>query len=178
MRSMVEGASPRANSGIKALLLAFALSATTALTACSGFTPVYGEHGIGVERAAFRYAKPATRLDQIIYQELALRLGRSADSSVPLVRVTTTSYVRDLTRSNVSNPAAQKEAVVSALIDLVEPDGNIALSATRSIAASFTADRAQALAETEAEREAKERAAKELAETVRLTLLGALANPA
>jgi len=159
-------------------MLALALAGATTLAACSGLAPVYGERGIGVERHAFRYDKPVTRLDQIIYQELALKLGRSTDPSTPLVRITTTAAIRDLTKSNVANPAAQKEAVVTARIELVDADGNIAFTATRSTAASFTADRAQALAETEAEREARERAARELAETVRLTLLGALANPA
>ena len=163
---------------LRSSVLALALLGATTLTACSGFTPVYGDHGIGVEEHAFRYDKPASRLDQIIYQELVLRLGRTTDSSVPLIRVTTTSAVRGLTRSDVDNPAAQKEAVVTAKVEIVDADGNVAFTATRSAAASFTADRAQALAETEAEKEAKERAARELAETVRLTLLGALANPA
>lgn len=159
-------------------MLALALAGATALAACSGFTPVYGERGIGVEKHAFRYDKPGTRLDQIIYQELVLKLGRTSDSTVPMVRVTTTSSVRDLTKTAISNPASQKEALVSATIELVGPDGTIAFTAKRSASALFTADRAQALAETEAEKEAKERAARELAETVRLTLLGALANPA
>jgi hypothetical protein len=159
-------------------MLALALAGATALSACSGFTPVYGERGIGVEKHAFRYDKPASRLDQIIYQELVLKLGRTSDSTVPMVRVTTTSSVRGLTKTNVSNPAAQNEAVVTAKIELVDADGTIAFTATRSASALYTADRAQALAETEAEKEAKERAARELAETVRLTLLGALANRA
>ena len=171
MRSMVEGAS-------RVAFIAAALATTTALTACSGFTPVYGERGIGVEQHAFRYDKPASRLDQIIYQELVLKLGRTSDSAMPLARITTTSSVRDLTKTNVANPASQKEAVVTARIELVEADGTIAFTATRSSSALFTSDRNQALAETEAEKEAKERAARELAETVRLTLLGALANPA
>jgi LPS-assembly lipoprotein len=159
-------------------MLALALAGATALSACSGFTPVYGERGIGVEKHAFRYDKPTSRLDQIIYQELVLKLGRTSDSTVPMVRVTTTSSVRGLTKTNVSNPAAQNEAMVTAKIELVDADGTIAFTATRSASALYTADRAQALAETEAEKEAKERAARELAETVRLTLLGALANPA
>lgn len=158
-------------------MLALALVSATTLAACSGFTPVYGERGIGVEKHAFRYDKPASRLDQIIYQELVLKLGRTSDSTVPMVRVTTTSSVRGLTKTNVANPAAQNEAVVTAKIELVDADGNVAFTATRSASALYTADRAQALAETEAEKEAKERAARELAETVRLTLLGALANP-
>jgi LPS-assembly lipoprotein len=163
---------------LRSSMLAVALLGATTLAACSGFTPVYGERGIGVEQHAFRYDKPETRLDQIIYQELVLKLGRSSDSSVPLVRVTTKSSVRRLTKTDVSTPASQKEAVVEAKIEIVGADGSVAFTATRSAAALFTSDRAQALAETEAEKEAKERAARELAETVRLTLLGALANPA
>lgn len=138
-------------------VLALALAGATALSACSGFTPVYGERGIGVEKQAFRYDKPASRLDQIIYQELVLKLGRTSDSTVPMVRVTTTSSVRGLTKTNVSNPAAQNEAVVTAKIELIDADGTIAFTATRSSSALYTADRAQALAETEAEKEAKER---------------------
>ena len=162
---------------LRNMCLALALAGATTLGACSAFTPVYGERGIGTERQAFRYDKPASRLDQIIYQELVLKLGRSTDPSVPLVRVTTTSAVRGLTKTNVSNPAAQREAVVTATIELVDADGNVAFTAARSASALFTSDDAQAVAETEAEKEAKERAARELAETVRLTLLGALASP-
>lgn len=172
------GAGASAHALVRSLLLAAVLASASTLAACSSLTPVYGERGIGIERHAFRYDKPGSRLDQIIYQELVLKLGRSSDPTVPLVRVTTTSSVRGLTRTDVANPAAQREAVVTATIELLDADGNIAFTATRSAAASFTADRFQALAETEAEKEAKERAARELAETVRLTLLGALANPA
>jgi hypothetical protein len=170
----VEGASSRTTAAIRAILVALALTTTTTLAACSSFTPVYG---IGVERHAVRYDKPASRLEQIIYQELALRLGRSSDPSAPLVRVTTSSALRDLTKTDVRRPSGQREAVVTARVELIDADGRVAFTATRSASALFTAD-SQALAETEAERDARERAAKALAETVRLTLLGALANPA
>lgn len=162
---------------LHAVFLSAALVATTSLAACSGLTPVYGERGIGVERHEFRYAKPVSRLEQIIYQELALRFGRSVDPAAPLVRITTSSALRDLTRTKVSRPSDQREAVVTARIELVDADGNVAFTATRSASALYTAD-SQALAETEAERDAGERAARELAETIRLTLLGTLANPA
>lgn len=161
---------------MRAFLLASALTTVTMLTACSGFTPVYGERGIGVERHAFRYDKPASRLDQIIYQDLALRLGRSTDPAVPLVRVTTSSRSRDLTRSDVTRPSEQREAVVTAQIELVGADGKVAFQVSRSAAALYSTD-SQALAASEAQQDAEERAAKELAETVRLTLIGALANP-
>ncbi|WP_417308997.1 hypothetical protein [Devosia sp.] len=167
--------SPRGT--LRAGLLALGLATAVALSACSGMTPLYGDAGIGSERIAFRYAAPASRLDQIIYQHLVLKLGRTADAAAPLVSVTTSTSSRGLTRTNVSRPAAQNEAVVTARITLTDAAGQQIYAATRSAAALYTTD-SQALAATESAREAQERAARELAEIVRLTLLGALARPA
>lgn len=160
-------------------IVALSLLGATALAGCTGLTPVYGERGIGVERHALNYAKPNSRPEQIIYQELALRFGRGGDASSPTVRITTSNQTRKLTRSSVNlpddRPSEQREATVTAKIELISADGTIALATTRSAAALYTTD-SQALAASEAEREAIERAARELAETVRLTLLGALAQ--
>jgi LPS-assembly lipoprotein len=157
--------------------VALSLLGAMALAGCTGLTPVYGERGIGAERHALNYAKPNSRLEQIIYQELVLRFGRTSDPSSPTVRITTSNSTRKLTRSGVSRPAEQREATVTALIELITADGSIILSTFRSAAALYSTD-SQALAASEAEREAGERAARELAETVRLTLLGALAQSA
>ncbi|MBK8084624.1 MAG: hypothetical protein IPK28_12890 [Devosia sp.] len=161
----------------RAGLLALAVAGATALSACSGFMPVYGERGIGVEKHAFRYARPENRLEQVIYQDLALRLGRSADPAAPEVRLVVTSATRALTRSNVARPAAEREVTVTSRIEIVGADGAVVFAATRSAAAPFTIDR-QGLSEFEAERQAREQAALALADTVRLTLIGALARPA
>ena len=158
-------------------LIALGLLGATTLAGCSGLTPVYGERGIGTERQAFRYADPGNRLEQIIYQELVLRLGRTEDPMSPTVRIATSSYSRDLTRSNVAGPNEQSEAVVVATIQVLDATGKVTLQATRSAATVYTTDN-QALASSEAERQAYEQAARELAETVRLTLLGALSQPA
>lgn len=162
---------------LRRVLLALALSGATLLAACSGLQPVHGERGIGTERTAFRYASPAGRFDQIIYQELALKLGRSTRAEAPLLRVTTSTSRRDLTRTAVTRPSKQQELVLTALIEIVAADGAVVWSGTRSAAALYATD-SQALAATEAEREAGERAARALAETVRLSVLGALAQPA
>jgi LPS-assembly lipoprotein len=158
-------------------LIALSLFGATALAGCSGLTPVYGERGIGAERVALNYAEPKTRLEQIIYQDLALRLGKGGDVTSPTVRIATTSSTRGLTKSGVSRPAEQREAVVSATVELLDSTGAVVFTATRSAAALYTTD-AQALASSEAEIEAKERAARALAETIRLTLLGALSQSA
>ncbi len=162
---------------VRNALIALSILGATGLAGCTAFTPVYGERGIGTERNAFRYAEPANRLEQIIYQELVLRFGRTADPASPTVRISTSKYTRDLTKSGVSRPAEQREAVVSATIELVDADGKVVLKTSRSASTYYTTD-SQALAASEAELAAFERAARELAETVRLTLLGALSQSA
>jgi len=162
---------------IRNAFVALSLLGATALAGCAGLTPVYGERGIGDERQALNYAKPTSRAEQIIYQQLVLRLGRAADPSRPTVRVTTTQFLRELTLSDLRRPSDQWEATVTAQIELIGADGATLLTTTRSAAALYTTD-SQVLAATEAEREAIDRAARELAETVRLTLLGALAQSA
>jgi hypothetical protein len=88
--------------------------------------------------------------------------------------VTTTSN-RRLTRSDVTRPSEQREAVVTADIELKAADGSVLFVGERSAAASYSVD-GQGLADTEALRNAEEQAARALAETIRLTLLGVLAR--
>lgn len=55
--------------------VAIAVALMLPLAGCTGFMPVGGERGLGTERVEVSYGKPGSRLDQIIYQDLALRLG-------------------------------------------------------------------------------------------------------
>ena len=56
------------------VLAGFALVMATALGACS-FTPVYSGALASQPSLDFAYAKSTNRLEQIIYQDLALRFG-------------------------------------------------------------------------------------------------------
>ncbi len=158
---------------VRAGLIALALLLPLAVAGCSSLQPVYGDRGIGAERVALSYAKPATRLEQIIYQDLALSLGKA--SGGPLLTVVTTASNRPLTRSDVARPSEQREAVVSADIELKGADGTVLFAGERSAAASYSTD-GQGLADTEAQRNAEEQAARALAETIRLTVIGVLAR--
>jgi hypothetical protein len=162
---------------LRGALFAGAALLSVGLAGCSGLTPVYGDHGLVAEQHPFAYAKPTNRLEQIIYQDLTLKLGRTDDAQAPKVTVAATSDTRDLTRSDVSRPSDQHEAIVSADITVSDATGKVIYKAKRSASALYSID-GQGLADTEAARQAAERAAGELAETIRLTLLGALANPA
>jgi LPS-assembly lipoprotein len=126
-------------------LLALALLAP--LAACTGFTPVYGERGLGAERIALSYAAPNNRLEQIIYQDLALRLGKGS-GDVPQVSVSVSEGGGRLTNGLVDTPNSP---------------------------ADYTTD-AQSFASQEAALDASRRAARLLADTIRLELLAALAK--
>ena len=158
---------------VRAGLFGMALLLPLAVAGCSSLQPVYGDNGIGAERIALSYAKPATRLEQIIYQDLALSLGKA--SGGPLLTVVTTTSSRRLTRSDVTRPSEQREALVSAEVELKGTDGTLLFAGERSAAASYSTD-GQGLADTEALRNAEEQAARALAETIRLTLIGVLAR--
>lgn len=166
-------------SSFSGLMRALALAATLAVTlsACTTLRPVYGENGLTNEAIALAYAEPANRLEQIIYQDLALRLGKAASGDAPELQVTATQASRALTAGNSDFPNRQRQMTVTATIRLVGSDGKVLFSGKRSAAADYTTN-ASALANQQAETEAAERAAKALADTIRLTLIAALASPA
>jgi hypothetical protein len=144
------------------------------LAACSGFRPVYGDAGSAVSRYSFDYAAPGSRLDQVIYTELRLRLGPDTDAA-SAIKVAVSAYAgaRALTRTAVAKPASTAEMVVSATIRVVGPDGEVIFTGTRSASAIYTTV-GQVLADTAAQTDAADRAARALAETIRLMILGAL----
>lgn len=156
-------------------LIALALCGVGGLAGCTSYAPVYGDSGTNVAQANFQYAKPVNRLDQIIYQDLTLKMGRSATGVAPLLEITTTTSSRDLTSTDVNRPSQQYEAVVTATIKVTSPAGAVVFNTTRSASAVYTTD-GQGLAENEAQRSAEDNAARELAETIRLTLMGVLGN--
>lgn len=158
-------------------LISLLLSSTLVLAGCSGLRPVYGDYGVANARMEMTYGKPSNRLEQVIYQEFVLRFGRTADARAPRLVVTARASDRELTSTSVVKPVTQKQVTVTASATLTAPDGKVVFSGSRTATAQYTAG-PQVLAETEAEIEASERAAKEAAEGLRLAILGALAAPA
>jgi hypothetical protein len=154
---------------------AVALCAPLLLAGCSGLRPVYGEGGIGGSDLAFAYAKPESRIEQIIIQDLALRLGLSENPDAPQVRIVATESTRKLTRTGTTKPVTQYEATVSATYTVVLNE-EVVLSGSRRAIASFTSSD-QVLADEAARKDAFERAAHEVAETIRLSILGGLSSP-
>lgn len=149
-------------------------AAALSLGGCT-FAPVYGEHGVSQARLELAYSEPATRLDQIIIQDLSLRLGKSQSPDAPLVSISTSVSNRALTRTGTTKPFRQMEVTV-AVSYTVTAGGKVVALGNRSAAAAWTT-RGQVLADEEARKDAEERAARAAAETVRLAILGALATP-
>lgn len=154
---------------------ALALLLPLALAGCSGFRPVYGEGGSARAGLEFAYAKPGNRLEQIIVQDLMLKLGSSRRPDVPEVKIAASAGSRVLTHTSVDKPATHYEAAVTASYTVTR-EGEVLLSGTRRASASyFTVG--QVLADESAAKDARERAAREVAETIRLSILAELSAP-
>jgi hypothetical protein len=162
------------SSGIRLLAVLAVTAVLPALSACSGFRPVYGESFATAGRYSFDYAEPGSRLDQVIYTELRLRLGPESDAINAIdVAVSATASSRAITRTAVTKPAATHEMTVSASVVATGPDGAVVFTGTRTAGALYTTS-GQALADAAAQTDASERAARALADTIRLAIIGAL----
>jgi hypothetical protein len=156
---------------LRAGLFAIGLALPLALAGCTGFTPLYGDAALSTTRIDVHYAKPETRLDQIIYHDLELRLGKSAGG--PLVTIVTSQAARALTSQTHAVANQPYLMVVTARITVTGDDGTVLFTGWRSQSADYTQG-PQVLANQAAAQDAAENAAHLLADTIRLTLLGAL----
>jgi hypothetical protein len=164
---------PRFRRIVRLAPLLVALAAPLALAACSSFTPVYGENGINAQRVEIAYAPPSNRLEQIIYQDLALKLGKTSGDGVPRLVVAASQSMRFLTDAPAAQPGMPQRVTVAANVTLYGADGDVLFSGQRSAAADFTYT-PQALAAQQAEADAAQRAARTLADTIRLQVLSVL----
>lgn len=143
------------------------------LSGCTGLRPVYGDAALGGTTVHVSYSAPNNRLEQIIYNELALKLGKGGDNAAT-VSVSARSSTADLVSTNtVASPVEAKQVTVSASLIVTAPDGTVLFSGNRSQTADLTYD-AQALANQQATRAAERQAALLLADTLRLEVVGAL----
>ncbi|MDB5506920.1 MAG: hypothetical protein JWR75_1558 [Devosia sp.] len=153
------------------VLMALGIMATAMISGCT-MAPVYGDIAAPT-RYAIAYAKPSSRLEQIVYQELALSLGESTAIDAPVLLVRVRVSTRKLTESSVGNSFQSYEATAVASYSLSRGDTVIA-SGTRDATASYESS-PQVLAGRSAAGEAGERAAKAVADSIRLSLIAALA---
>src|SRR5262249_10687513 len=124
---------------LQALAIVVALGAAPLLAACSGFTPIYGDYGIGRQHVAVKYPPPGTRLDRIICEHPAGRPGKSQGPEGATISVPPSSIRRHLpSQTIVVTPRLQYQAVVPAVIPVTSADGKILFQGSRSTTADFT----------------------------------------
>jgi len=151
----------------------FILASTLLLSACS-FAPIYGNKGQINNMSNLSYAKPNTRLEQIIYQDLKLKLGEKANSS--LVTIIVSNSTKSVARTSNSTPFTIIETILNATISVTDAkDASIIFSGKRRASASYSTN-GQRIADLKAFEDANKKAALELAQIIRLTLIGALST--
>lgn len=163
------------SSRLKSLALVLPLAfASVALAACS-FQPVYSGRLAENPQLELAYAEPDTRLQQIIYQDLAFRLGKSTSPTAPLVSVAVVAVDTEPYLSDTANPNKPREATVTATLTITPRDGvdSTPITITRTARAQHTRA-GQVIADEAAVIEAQERAARAVAESLRLAVLAAL----
>lgn len=151
------------------LLAALVLLAIVPVLAACSFAPVYG--GANSQNYNFAFGEPKSRLEQIVYQDLAAHFGRSTDPNAFLVIV-------DVGSSSLrpGRDTASLEGVVTVTrTDLATGETRTVFKDTRTAIATYGSS-PQSLARQQASNEAAERAAHELAQTIRLTLISVMAN--
>jgi hypothetical protein len=153
-----------------------ALGLAAALGACS-FSPVYSGALASQPMLNLAYAKPNSRAEQVIYQELALRFGTSDASTSPLATVRVSTAAANTMLSVTANPAKSVEVTVTATLTITARDGSAAPTQTytRFATAGYTRS-GQVLADNAAAAEAIDRAAKAAAESLRLAVLAGLSR--
>lgn len=154
-----------------------ALACVSVLSACS-FTPLYGDNSAVGSNLNLSYADPNTRIEQVIYQDLKLRLGREKTVDAPLVTVSASTGSRRVGRTSSGSPATTYEATVTASVSVSKQDIETDIteqvySISRSASATYTTN-GQRLADQQALEEANERAALSVAKTLRLLLAAEL----
>lgn len=158
------------------------------VSACS-FMPLYGNRD-AVEApipqtvtrpvpvsTVMSYTKPHSRIEQIIYQDLTFKLGRTENTEAKLVSVIASQSTRRVGRTSSGSPATTYELTVIASLSVIGgTDGTESLfSTTRRATATYTTN-GQTLADRQAVEDASERAAIAVAQILRLAMSAALFN--
>jgi LPS-assembly lipoprotein len=143
------------------------------LSGCS-FTPLYGTNSAVETGPGFAYAEPTNRYEQIIYQELAFRLGTDNSPDATKVTVSASGSTRRVGRTSPGSVLTAYEAVITAGMKVEKPgaEDEILMNINRFASASYEIS-GQVVADRAATENAKEVASKSLADTLRLILSAA-----
>ena len=155
---------------ISALLIVTALG----LSGC-GFTPLYGETGVGSSLSRIAVTTQDDRLGYRVREQLEDALGRDG-SQAPLWRLETAleQSRRPLGR-RIDDTATRYELTVRGAWTLTPTGGGPAASGVQTVTVTY-ASADQPFAAIAAQQDGEERAADELARLIRLDLMRALSD--
>ncbi|MDQ3126282.1 MAG: LPS assembly lipoprotein LptE [Pseudomonadota bacterium] len=154
--------------------LALAAVAVLGLAGC-GFTPLYGEAGVGSSLSRIAVTTQDDRLGYRVREQLEDALGRDG-SQAPLWRLETVleQSRRPLGR-RIDDTATRYELTVRGAWILTPTGGGQAVSGVETVTTTYAAAD-QPFAAIAAQQDGEERAAAELARLIRLDLMRALSN--
>jgi LPS-assembly lipoprotein len=153
-----------------------ALAGFTAVLMLAGCTaaPIYSSGtGFAATAPVLAYGEPTSRVDQVIYNELRLRLPPTQTPGAPRLVVTAVTAGVTEALSRTVNPNVLQAITVTATATLTKSTAAAPVVITRSSTANYTTNDS-VLSSTEALNEASERAARAVAEQLRLALLAEL----
>ena len=143
-----------------------------ALAGC-GFTPLYGDAGVGGSLSRIAVSGQDDRLGYRVREQLEDALGRDA-SRPPLWRLeTVVEQSRRPLGRRIDDTATRYELTVRSRWTLTPLDGGAPLSGQRTVTSTYAAAD-QPYAAIAAQQDGEERAAAELARQIRLDLMQAL----
>ena len=141
-----------------------------------GFTPMYGEAGVGSSLSRIAVTTQDDRLGYRVREQLEDALGRDA-AQPPLWRLqATVEQSRRPLGRRIDDTATRYELTVRGAWTLTPVDGGAPLSGVETVTTTYAAAD-QPYAAIAAQQDGEERAAAELARLIRLDLLQALAQP-
>ena len=154
--------------------LVLAAVAVLGLSGC-GFTPLYGETGVGSSLSRIAVTTQDDRLGYRVREQLEDALGRDG-SQAPLWRLETTleQSRRPLGR-RIDDTATRYELTVRGSWTLTPSAGGAAVSGVETVTTTYAAAD-QPFAAIAAQQDGEERAAAELARLIRLDLMRALSD--
>jgi len=154
--------------------LAMTIVAVMGLSGC-GFTPVYGDAGVGPSLSRIAVTTQDDRLGYRVREQLEDALGRDGGQA-PLWRLETAleQSRRPLGR-RIDDTVTRYELTVRGAWTLTPADGGPAVSGVETVTTTYAAAD-QPFAAIAAQQDGEERAAAELARLIRLDLMRALSN--
>ena len=138
-----------------------------------GFTPLYGEAGVGSSLSRIAVTTQEDRLGYRVREQLEDALGRDA-SQPPLWRLqTTVEQSRRPLGRRIDDTATRYELTVRGAWTLTPVGGGLPVSGVETVTSTYAAAD-QPYAAIAAQQDGEERAAAELARQIRLDLMQAL----